>query len=132
MLPTSQAWRSMRSTWSGSKASLYSHKSRDSRLEYSCTLTDRDAILEAERSHLVDQPGTARDKLIPNAVKRLQVDLLDRPYLREAHGRSCHSLGDGFSVDGIVLLRLDVRLHELCRHDADLVPHRLQLARQPL
>src|SRR3954468_12716752 len=43
-----------------------------------------------------------------------------------------YSFGDRFGIDRIILLRLDVRLHELCRHDADLVPHRLQLARQPL
>ena len=39
-------------------------------------------------------------------MKRLQVDLLDRANLSEAHGRSRYSFGDGFSIEGIVLLRL--------------------------
>ncbi|RWF89918.1 MAG: hypothetical protein EOR30_27630 [Mesorhizobium sp.] len=39
--------------------------------EYASTLTDRYAVSEAECSHLVDEPGTARDELIPDAAKRL-------------------------------------------------------------
>jgi hypothetical protein len=95
-------------------------------------LADRRAVFEAEGAHLVDQTRPARDELIADAVERLQVDLFGGANLREAHRRPGHGFGDGFGVDGVVLLRLHVGLHELGGDDAGPVTHRLQLARQPL
>lgn len=69
---------------------------------------------------------------VAHPVERLQVDLLRRPHLHEAHGWPRYGLRDRLGVDQVVLVALHVRLHELRRHDAHRMAHRLKLARQPL
>jgi hypothetical protein len=62
----------------------------------------------------------------------LQVDLLDRSRMGEAHRRTRHGFGNSLSIDRVVLLRLDVRLDELRCDNAHLMAHGGELACQPL
>jgi hypothetical protein len=57
------------------------------------------------------------DHLIPRSMECLGIDLFNSLDLDEAHCRSSDRLGYCLSVKRVVLVRLQIRLHELCRHD---------------
>ena len=76
-------------------------------------LAHGDAVLQAEGAHLADQAGAGRDHPLAHAMQRLQVHLLGAFRLGEAHRGPRDGLGDRGRVDGVVLVRLHVRLDEL-------------------
>src|ERR1700747_81086 len=64
--------------------------------------------------------AVARD--LHNSVQRLQIELIVSLDWHKAHGGTGYSFGDGFGIDVVILVRLHVRLHILCRHQAHLMP----------
>lgn len=64
-------------------------------------------------------------------MERLQVGLLGRADLDEAHHRPQNGFGDRLGINDVALVGLHVRLHELGRHDPHRVAEHLQLARKP-
>ena len=65
-------------------------------------------------------------------MQRLEIDLIGFLHLHEPHGRSRGRLRDRFSADDIVLVRLDVGLHELRGYEAHLVTRRPYPPGKPL
>jgi hypothetical protein len=63
-------------------------------------------------------------------MQRLQVELVDTLGRDKAHGGTLHGLGHGFSVAEVVLLALEEGLHELPRHQLNVVAEGEQLTAQ--
>src|SRR5271163_2744875 len=80
------------------------------------SLAYRDATLEQQSANLVDHRGAAHDPPFAYSVQRLQVELIVSLDRHKAHRRTGYSLGDGFGIDVVILVRLHVRLDVLCRH----------------
>ena len=76
-------------------------------------LGEHDAALQQKRTNLVNQSSSSRHKAVTHAMESLQVELIICLDRHEAHVLAFHGLGDGFSIDEIVLVRLHKRLHEL-------------------
>src|SRR5262249_60945509 len=54
-------------------------------------------------------------------MERLDVLLVDVLHRHKTHGGPCHRLRDGLGIAAVVFIRLDIRLHELGRHELHLV-----------
>lgn len=74
------------------------------------SLSQRDAIFQAERSHLVDQTGSRADHLVAYPMQRLEVSLFLALDCCEPHRRPSGSFGDGLGIDNVTLVRLHVGL----------------------
>jgi hypothetical protein len=70
--------------------------------------------------------------LVAYSMAGLEVDLIDSVDRHEAHGGARQRLGDGFGIDGVVLVRLDVRFDELRWNDSDVLAEGGELARYPV
>ncbi len=95
-------------------------------LELAAALGEHAPALERNRAQLVDQRRAHADQARPHAVQRLQVELVLRLQVDEAHRRAGRRLRDALGVAVVVLLRLDVRPHIFGRHQ----PNRVSLPRQ--
>src|ERR1035441_8570781 len=91
-----------------------------------------DAALQEQLANLVDHRGAAHNPPLAHSVQRLQVELIVGLDRHEAHRRAAYSLGTRFGIDVIVLVRLHVRLHILCRHQARIMPLFPQSAAQKM
>src|ERR1017187_7174462 len=80
------------------------------------SLANRDATFQQQSTNLVDHRRTSRYPALAHPVKGLQIQLVVRFDGYEAHPRTADRFRDSFRVDVIVLVRLDVRLHILGRH----------------
>src|ERR1700739_4647522 len=76
----------------------------------------RDATLQQQYATLVDHRGAAHHPPFAHSVQRLQVELIVSLDRHKAHRGTGYSLGDGFGIDVVILVRLHVRLHLLGRH----------------
>ena len=86
------------------------------------SFADRDATLQQQSANLVDHRGAAHNPPLAYPVQRLQVELVIGLDRHKAHRGTGDSLGTRFGVDVVILVRLYVRLHILCRHQAHIVP----------
>src|ERR1035438_2638639 len=82
------------------------------------SFADGDAALQQQSTNLVDHRGAAHNPPLAHSVQRLQVELIVGLDRHKTHRRAGYSLGTRFGIDVIVLVRLHVRLHILCRHQA--------------
>jgi hypothetical protein len=85
------------------------------------SFADGDAALQQHSAHLVDHRGAAHNPPLAHPVQRLQVELVVGLDRHKAHRRAGYSLGTRFGIDVVVLVRLHVRLHILCRHQAHIM-----------
>jgi len=84
------------------------------------------ASLQQEPADLVDQCRAPLDQARAHAVHGLQIELLVALDLNEAHVLLLHGIGDRLGIEEVTLVRLAVRLHELCSHE----PHVMSLFTQ--
>ena len=89
-------------------------------------------IFDAKGAGLVHQPGALTHEPVPDAVKRLQVNLLRRAHFDKSHGWSGHGLGNGSRINRIGFVRFHVGLHKPGRDDPGIMPHNDQPPGQPL
>src|SRR5438477_2259264 len=89
-------------------------------------LRDGDAAFEKHRTQLVDQRRTLAHQSGASPMQGLHVELVLALHVNKPHRRPGRRFGDGFGVALVVLLRLDIGLHVLRRHQPDHVPTRLQ------
>src|ERR1700747_1076827 len=80
------------------------------------SLADGDATLQQQSANLVDHCGASHNPPLAHSVQRLQVELIVSLDRHKAHRGTGYSLGDGFGIDVVILVRLHVRLDILCRH----------------
>src|ERR1700747_1696212 len=85
------------------------------------SLADGDATLQQQSANLVDHCGASHNPPLAHSVQRLQVELVIGLDRHKAHRRTGYSFGNGFGIDVVVLVRLHVWLHILCRHQAHIV-----------
>ncbi len=111
---------------------LVCQQARKVGFELARSLMDCDTVLETEGTHLADHAGAMHDHHVPCPMQRLNIDLFGSLDLDEAHRRSRDGFGNRFRVDQVVLVALDVGLHELGPDDPDGVTEPLDLACQPL
>ena len=95
---------------------------RQVRAKLSDPLSDDDSVFEQETADLIDHRRTLGHRLAADPVHVLQVLLLDRLHRDEPHRRSAHRFADRLRVAEIILVRLHVRLDELCAHHTGVVP----------
>jgi hypothetical protein len=76
----------------------------------------------------VDHRGLLADEELAGAMQHQAALLLGRLGLDEPHVGPGDRLADGLGVGGIVLLPLDVRLYIGRRHQAHIMPERLEFA----
>jgi hypothetical protein len=76
-----------------------------------------------------DHRGLLADEELARAMQHQAALLLRRLGLDKPHVGPGHRLTDGLGVSGIVLLPLDIGLHIGRRHQAHIMPERLELAR---
>src|SRR6056297_2026019 len=81
-----------------------------------------DTVLPKQTSDLVHEPGTICNHTLADTVNRLDFQLLRRLRRYKPHRRPANRLANSFSVIAVILVRLDIRLHELRRDQPDLVP----------
>src|ERR1700741_5210933 len=86
------------------------------------SLAHGDATLEQQSANLVDHRGAAHDPTFAYSVQRLQVELVIALDRHKAHRGTGYSFGNGFGIDVVLLIRLHVWLHILCRHQAHVMP----------
>jgi hypothetical protein len=82
-------------------------------------LAHGDATLEQQSPNLVDHRGAPYHPPFADPVQRLQVELIIAFDRHKAHRGTGYSFGDGFGIDGVVLVRLHVRLHILGWHQGE-------------
>src|ERR1700757_505884 len=86
------------------------------------SFADGDVTLQQQSANLVDHCGASPNPPLAHSVQRLQVQLVIGLDRHEAHRGTSYSLGTRFAIDVVVLVRLHVRLHVLCRHQAHVMP----------
>ena len=86
------------------------------------SFADGDAALQQQSANLVDHRGAPTHPPFAHSVQRLQVELIVGLDGHKAHRGTGYSLGTRFRIDVVVLVRLHVWLHILCRHQAHIVP----------
>ena len=104
----------------GGSASVVEHR-HEQLLEPPPSLRDHDAALQEHGAELVDQGRALADQAGPGTMQDLRVELRLALQLDEAHGRPRRGLRDRLGIPLVVLLRLDVGLHVLGRHQPHLV-----------
>src|SRR5262249_49059126 len=88
-----------------------------------------DAILMHQSMHFIDQSRPFADAPLTHAMERLDILLVDVLDRHKAHGRTRHRFRDGLGITAVVFVRLDIRLHELGRHELHLVAMFAEAAR---
>jgi len=86
----------------------------------------RDALLDEKGSDLVDRRGPAGDQSGPDAMTRLQVELILALLLDDTQVRSQRRLGNCLGIVVIVLLPLQERFDVNRRDDPRLVSQRAE------
>src|SRR5947209_19715537 len=71
--------------------------------------------------HFMHQGRPCAHESLAHAMECLEVLLVDLLGWHKTHGRTRHRFRDGLGIAAIALVRLDIRLHELGRHELDLV-----------
>ena len=93
-----------------------------SRFNMLTSLADGDTALQQQAANLVDHRGAAHHPPLAHPVQRLQVQLVIGLDRNKPHRGPGYSLGTRFGVNVVVLVRLQVRLYILCRHQTHIVP----------
>jgi hypothetical protein len=70
-------------------------------------------VFADEPSYLICLCGTLANQLFPNTVRCLRILLLDSFHPDKPHPRPAHGFADGFGINAIILVALDVRFDEL-------------------
>jgi len=86
-------------------------------------------MLAEQPAHLIDQRGAALEELLAHPVQCLNVLLrcaLDR---NKPHRRPAYRLADRLGIVGVILVALEVGLHELWAHQLHRMAELLYLAR---
>ena len=105
--------------------SLVANYVRKVDLEDAGTLADGKTKLQQKASNLVDKTCALAHVPVADSMQSLACALLWLPNLNKAHRRSGYGLCDSCGVNHIVLVGLDVGLHELSWNNLHRVAHRL-------
>jgi hypothetical protein len=96
------------------------------------TNTHGQPLFDAKGPRLVHQPNALAHEPIPDAVKRLQVNLLRRSHFDKSHSWPSHGLSNRGSVNRIGFVRLHIGLCEPGRDHPGIMPQLDELSCQPL
>src|SRR5262249_15943608 len=90
---------------------------------------DHDPILVQQPVHFIHQRCPLAYEPLAHAMEGLDILLLDVLDRHKAHGGPRHRFRDRLGIAAVIFVRLDIRLHELGRHELDLVAMCAEAAR---
>src|SRR5262249_35575494 len=91
-------------------------------------LPNRNAPLQEEGAHLIDDAGALADQPLAYSMQGLQVELIGGLRCYELHRRSLHRLGNRFCIAKVILLTFGIRPNVLRWHQPGIVAERFKPA----